>query len=122
MSQRETLTHWIISAVKKRLRINLRLRNLDNITVRFTREELRQYADTSRIENNTVAQIKARIKHEGWDIEGADKAQEFVLTVPVRKLLGEFDSLESLREYNTKHSGMLLGTQKRPSVSEKEAA
>lgn len=114
MSQRETLTHWIVSAVKKRLRLNMRLRNLENITVRFTREELREYAETSRIENNTIAQIKGAINREGWEIEGADNAQAFLLTVPVRKLLGEFESLESLRVLNAKHHGMLLGTPAKP--------
>lgn len=113
MSQRETLTHWIIAAVKKRLRLNLRLRNLDDITVDFTREELREYAETSRIENNTVAQIKAAIIREGWIIRGGDHAKEFTLTVPVRKLLGDFSSLEELREANTKQTGMLMGTPKR---------
>jgi len=116
MSQRETLTHWIVSAVKKRLRLNLRLRNLEDITVAFTREELRAYAETSRIENNTIAQIKGAIVREGWAIQGADHAKEFFLTVPVRKLLGEFGSLESLRELNAKHHGMLIGTTAKPKV------
>lgn len=109
MSQRTTLTTHVVSAVKKRMRVNLQLLVTDDITIKFTREELREYAETSRIENNTMAQIKHALRQEGWVVDGADNARAWIITVPVRKLMTEFDGLDELRERNSKHSGMLVG-------------
>lgn len=109
MSQRTTLTTFVVSAVKKRMRINLQLGVTLDIKVRFTREELREYAETSRIENNTMAQIKHALRQEGWVVDGADNARYWDVLVPMHKLLTEFDGLDELRERNSKHSGMLVG-------------
>jgi hypothetical protein len=106
MSQREELVAHIDPLVKKRIRLNVRLNITDDITVRFTRQELTDISGCGRIEDTSIAYIGKQLKAEQWFFESEGQGL-FTITVPVKKLMTGFGSLEALNQWNTKHSGFI---------------
>lgn len=109
MAQRDELVAHIVPLVKKRIRLNVRLGISDDITVRFTRQELTDISGLSRIEDTSIAFIGKQLKAEHWFFESEGQGL-FTITVPVKKLMTNFGSLEALNQWNTKHSGFIPST------------
>lgn len=121
MSQREELAQSIIASVKKRLRINLRLNVVDDIVIRFSRTEMLELSGKARIWDESVGFVMDKLRAELWHVDTNSK-DFYIITVPVRALMTSFSTLESLREWNTKHSGILAApAPKRPPQQQAQA-
>lgn len=113
MSQREEVATVLVNAIKKRIRFNLQLKITDDIVINLERSEFTELTGKSRIEDNSITYVAGQVERERWVWEGKPSASSFVIRVPVASMMTGFDSLESLREWNTKDSG-LYGIRKHP--------
>lgn len=107
MSQRTEVSEVLVQMIKKRIRLNIRARILDNIVVRLQRSSFTDHTGKARIEDTSIAHIADVIRQQRWVWDGKDNGQNFTITVPVAKMFTEFDSLADLTEWTAKDGGFL---------------
>lgn len=113
MSQRVEVATALVNAIKKRIRINLRARILDDLVIRVERGMFTEHTGKSRIEDSSVAHIRDAIMSQRWTWEGSVNDQIFMIRVPVVKMFTQFTSIDDLNEWNAKDSTLVM-TPKKP--------
>lgn len=116
MSKNKQLGDFIVRLLRRRVKLNLRLGCLDDIVVKVTRAELREYAGTARIEDATMLAIINDIATAGYEVDGTPRSNKFVFRVRVREMLTQFDGLELLEIRNSSHAGLLANQSRNPTA------
>lgn len=91
-----TLGQFIHKTLNARLKLNLKLNNLEPIAVKFTRTELREITGAVRIEHNTMERILEELREYGYEVVGERTSEHFEVLLNVRQWMNEFSTLGQL--------------------------
>lgn len=104
----KTLANHIHNLLRQRVKLNLKAGNLENISVSFSRTELREITGAGRIENKTIETMMEKLANYGYTVNGTSASEDFTIVVNVRNLLSKFESLDELSHLNSEHSQLLF--------------
>lgn len=91
-----TLGQFIHKTLNARLKLNLKLNNLDPVVVKFTRTELREITGAVRIEHNTMERILEELREYGYEVAGERTSEHFEVTLNAKQWMNDFSTLGRL--------------------------
>jgi hypothetical protein len=97
----KTLAQHISKQITDRFELNLRIGFTKDITVEFTRTELRElWTKTGRIENTSIRKMLNELAELGYSVRGTEKDENFRVTFLVEEYLCKAHSLKEMIDAN----------------------
>lgn len=96
----KALAHHISKQITDRFELNIRIGFTKDITVEFTRTELRTLTGTDRIKDVSIAQMLKELNSEGYVVRGESDGENFRVTFQVEEYLTKAFTLQELVDGN----------------------
>lgn len=96
----KSLAQHISKQITDRFEINLRIGFTKDITVEFTRTELRTFTGTDRIKDVSIIQMLKELNAEGYVVRGESGGENFRVTFQVEEYLTKAYTLQELVDGN----------------------
>lgn len=96
----KTLAQHINKQITDRFELNIRIGFTKDITVEFTRTELRTYTKTDRIKDVSITQMLKELNAMGYVVRGESDSENFRVTFQVEEYLTKAFTLQELVEGN----------------------
>ncbi|MNQ04744.1 hypothetical protein D3C85_174650 [compost metagenome] len=104
MSQKvstKSLANNVSKILTDRFELNLKAGFFKDITVEFTRTELRKWwTKTGRIENTSIRKMLDDLTELGYAVRGTEKGENFRVTFLVEEYMTKAHSLQEMEEGN----------------------
>lgn len=104
MSQKvstRTLANNVSKILTDRFELNLKAGFFKDITIEFTRTEMRElWTKTGRIENSSIRKMLDELTEAGYSVRGTEKGETFRVTFLVEEYLTKAHSLKEMEEGN----------------------